>query len=176
MKKKADPIENVRSAWQSLYPLIDDPLARMRSAAEKLVELEAKVKAATTDREELHYRKAWIAQFELLKRESDSLNSAWHATQQFRQVQKLALHGRKFKLGRKLNTEGPIRRAIARVLKREGVLKPRELWGMLADNPPRGWTFHVNRLGKYIEGPKAGQGMSYAHFSNVSKEERDKLK
>jgi hypothetical protein len=173
---KMDPIDDIQRAWRSLYPLFDAPLARARSAAEKLVELDAKIKAATTDREELHYLKARMAQFELLEQEWNSVISAWHATQKFLQVQKLALRGRKFELGRKPGSAGPIRRAIVRALKCDPSLKPRDLWAMLADAPPRGWTFRENRVGKYIEGPKGGQGMSYARFQNVAKEERDKLK
>ena len=65
------------------------------------------------------------------------------------------------------------REAIARALRNDPDLKPRTLWAMLADDPPLGWTFCDNRLGKYAEGPR-GQ-MSYGRFSRVSKEERDKL-
>jgi hypothetical protein len=173
---KTDPIDDIRSAWHSLYPVVDVPLARARRAAEKWGELKARAEASTSEREELLYLKAALAQFELFKQEWDSLTSAVRAMQKARQVQELALLGRKFVLWHKPKRGGPIRRAIARALTRDPTLKPRALWARLADNPPRGWTFHDNRQGKYIEGPKGGQGMSYARFQNVAKEERDKLK
>lgn len=82
--------------------------------------------------------------------------------------------GHAFKQGRKLGSVSPIRKAIARLLKKKSDMKPRELWAALADNPPRGWQFLDNRAGKYIEGPKASDGMSYKHFSGIAKKERDK--
>lgn len=87
----------------------------------------------------------------------------------------LAEHGRKFKAGRKPGTGGPIRKAIAKALKRDRTLTPRTLWAMLADSPPRGWEFCENHAGKYAAGSK-GRNMSYKRFQNVAKEERDKLK
>jgi hypothetical protein len=86
----------------------------------------------------------------------------------------LAMQGQKFSAGRKSGTGGPIRRAIAALLKKNPTMRPRELWATLSKRPPHGWTFCDNRLGRYIEGPKA-QSMSYGRFSNVCKEERDKL-
>jgi hypothetical protein len=87
----------------------------------------------------------------------------------------LAHTGEKFTTGRKPGSGGPIRKAIARLLKRHPDFRPRELWQKIAAHPPRGWSFHESpRLGKYIEGPK-GQNMNYGRFSNVCKEERDKL-
>lgn len=97
----------------------------------------------------------------------DLLIRRWHP---------LAVAGKKFTAGRKPGTGGPIRKAIARLLKKDRAMKPRDVWRELAANPPRGWAFcETPRLGKYIEGPKGGQGMGYPHFSNACKEEKDKL-
>ncbi len=85
-----------------------------------------------------------------------------------------AVTGEKFIQGRKPNTGTPIRKAIARELKKNPNLKPRELWLLLASKPPKGWAFCDNDLGKYIEGPRE-EGMKYSRFSAVCKEERDKL-
>lgn len=88
---------------------------------------------------------------------------------------KMTRLGRTFTKGRRPGSGSPIRRAVARLLRTDRTLKPRTLWAMLADDPPRGWTFRANRLGKYIEGPRASDGMRYARFQNIAKEERDKL-
>jgi hypothetical protein len=83
--------------------------------------------------------------------------------------------GKKFTEGRKTNTGGPIRKAIARELKRTPGIKNAALWGALAAKPPRGWQFFDNRHGKYIEGAEADQGMEYRRFCTVASEERKKL-
>jgi hypothetical protein len=88
----------------------------------------------------------------------------------------LADVGEKFSKGRKLGTGGPIRKAIARLLKKNPLLKNVELWNMLASRPPRGWQFYDRpKIGRYIEGPKGGDGMSYARMRTVAAEERRKL-
>lgn len=87
----------------------------------------------------------------------------------------LASTGKTFREGRKINSVGPIRKAIAREVGKNPSLMPRHLWKILASKPPKGWEFFDNSAGKYIEGPKGGEGMGYAHFSAVCKEERDKL-
>lgn len=79
------------------------------------------------------------------------------------------------KNSRKPRKPSPIRKAIARELKKNPSLMPRHLWKILASSPPNGWEFFDNSAGKYIEGPKGGDGMGYARFSEVCKEERDKL-
>jgi len=76
---------------------------------------------------------------------------------------------------KKPRTPSAIRKAIARELKKDAGLMPRHLWAKLASSPPKGWEFFDNSAGKYIEGPKGGDGMGYARFSEVCKEERDKL-
>lgn len=80
--------------------------------------------------------------------------------------------GVKFKRGRKPKTGGPIRKAIARLLAKSPDMKNAELWKAIDSKPPRGWTVCDNRSGKYIEGPKASDGMNYARFCNVAAEER----
>ncbi len=85
--------------------------------------------------------------------------------------------GRKFIKGRKPNTGGRIRKAIAKVLKKNPDLKNPELWAVLAAKPPNGWEFCDNRQGKYIEGPNIKQDhMVYRRFCTVCGEERKKLK
>jgi hypothetical protein len=78
----------------------------------------------------------------------------------------------RFSAGRKRGTGSPIRKAIADELKRDPRLSTADLWSKISLAPPRGWTLYDNRIGKYAEGPKAGQNMSYARFSNVASEER----
>lgn len=87
----------------------------------------------------------------------------------------LAATGKTFREGRKVNSVGPIRKAIAREVGKNPSLMPRHLWAILARKPPKGWEFFDNSEGMYIEGPKGGEGMKYAHFSAVCKEEKDKL-
>lgn len=90
-------------------------------------------------------------------------------------IHEFALTGIKFRKGRKVNSGGPIRKAIARELNKNPSLKPRQIWAILASKPPKGWEFFDNSAGRYIEGPKGGEGMGYTRFSEVCKEERDKL-
>lgn len=75
----------------------------------------------------------------------------------------------------KLKKPGPIRKRIAIELKKNPELMPRQLWAILTSKPPKGWEFFDNRAGKDITGPKGGDGMGYARFSEVCKEEKDKL-
>ena len=84
--------------------------------------------------------------------------------------------GVKFKRGRKTNTPGPIRKAIARLLLKNPSMSNADLWAAVEAKPPRGWTVFNNRAGRYIEGPKTGSEMKYARFCNVSAEERKKPK
>ena len=86
----------------------------------------------------------------------------------------LAQHGKKFP-GRKVGSYAPIHKAIARLLKQRPI-KNLQLWDTLKSRPPRGWTFFDNSQGKYIEGPKASDGMNYSRFRNIASEERKKLK
>lgn len=79
--------------------------------------------------------------------------------------------GKKFRAGRRPNTGGPIRKAIARALAKNPAMHTRELWTAIAARPPRGWTFCNNRAGEYIEGPRA-RNMSYRRFGNIASEER----
>jgi hypothetical protein len=120
------------------------------------------------------------------RRESDSIRTATMLAEIARvdslaqEIQRMLLEpnaalGEKFRRGRRVNTGGPIRKAIALALKRDQDMKPREIWAALAANPPRGWAFNENRLGRYIEGPKASDGMKYARFSNICNEERAKI-
>lgn len=92
----------------------------------------------------------------------------------------LASAGRKFlENARKPGSFGWFRQGIAQFLKRRHhlvLLKPRAVWDELAEKPPKSWTFKDNRQGRYIEGPNGVKNVNYSHFSNVLKEEQDKLK
>ena len=82
--------------------------------------------------------------------------------------------GVRFIAGRKTNSGGPIRKIIAKMLKKNTAMKNPELWAAVTAKPPRGWTFVC--FGKRLE-VKQGQGaMTQGRFFNVCGEERKKLK
>lgn len=83
-----------------------------------------------------------------------------------------AASGLKFTTGRTVGSKGPIRKGIARLLKKHSGMKNAELWSAIAAKPPKGWVFCDNSIGRYIEGPSAGQNMDYKRFCNVCAEER----
>lgn len=85
-----------------------------------------------------------------------------------------AVKGEKFTPGGR--GPSPIRKRIEKVLAKDPSIKPRQVWDKIKSKPPAGWEFFDNSAGRYIEGPKGGQGMGYARFSEVCKEVRDKLK
>jgi hypothetical protein len=98
-----------------------------------------------------------------------------HNIEMRRHVMPAALHGEKFKEGRKAGTGGPIRKAVARLLKRSPAMRTAELWDALQRNPPRDCEFHENRQGRYVDLPSGGN-MGYPRFRNVVSEEKKKLK
>ena len=100
----------------------------------------------------------------------------WVHSRRLDALSKLSFIGRRFKLGRRIYSRGPVRIAIARLLKKNPDLKNAEIWETLAAAPPKGWTFFDNRVGKYVEGPGAGESMSYARFCNVCAEERKAIR
>jgi hypothetical protein len=61
--------------------------------------------------------------------------------------EKDALLGKKFTAGRKPGAGGPIRKAIEKALKKNPRAKNAELWLMVSDRAPRGWSFLNNRTG-----------------------------
>lgn len=83
--------------------------------------------------------------------------------------------GLKFTLGRQPGAASPIRKAIARELKKAPGMKNPELWDAIAAKPPKGWEFCRNSLGRYAEA-SGGKNMDYKRFCNVCGEERGKLK
>jgi len=87
-----------------------------------------------------------------------------------------ASHGQRMMDGRRPGTTGPIRKAIAKLLKSNGGMKNAEIWRAIRSTPPKGWRVCENvRYGKYIEGP-GGRNMAYARFCNVCADERRELK
>jgi len=90
---------------------------------------------------------------------------------------KRATEGEKFLNNhRKLGTVGPIRKAITGAFKKNPTIKNPDIWKLLAANSPRGFTFHDNPQGKYIEIYKTGRlVMKIGRFYNLCGEERKKL-
>lgn len=86
-----------------------------------------------------------------------------------------ARHGQVFREGRKPGTGSPIRKEVARLLKKNPAMKNPELWEAVKAKPPRGWQVFENSAGKYIEGPKMAN-MAYGRFCTVCGEERKKAK
>jgi len=82
--------------------------------------------------------------------------------------------GMKFSRGRKKGAGGPIRKAVAKLLKANPSMKNPQLWEAIKAKPPKGWGALENRLGKYLEGP-GNASMSYQRFCNVCSEERKKI-
>ncbi|MCB4365735.1 hypothetical protein KIH07_18520 [Hydrogenophaga taeniospiralis] len=78
--------------------------------------------------------------------------------------------------------KGPIRKLIAKLLKKSPSMKNPALWDAVQAHPPRGYSVKDNHLGKYIEGPtpsdktKERNDMDYRRFSNICSEERKSLK
>ncbi len=87
----------------------------------------------------------------------------------------IADHGKKFADGRTPGSGGPIRKAIARLLKKNSALKNPQLWDAIKSRPPRGWSVFENRHGKYIEGPTNDDRMGQRRFFNICGEERRKI-
>ncbi|WP_186191994.1 hypothetical protein [Burkholderia gladioli] len=81
-------------------------------------------------------------------------------------------HHDRFAAGRQPGAVGPIRLAIRAALARAPGAPTAELWRMVAAAPPRGWTLHDNRVGRYAEGPEAGQNVDYRAFANHASAER----
>ncbi len=88
-----------------------------------------------------------------------------------------AVSGLSFTMGRKVGTKGPIRKAIARLLKKHPDMKNPELWDAIAAKPPKDWEFVNNSQGRYAEGPPIKTGerystLSYGRFCTVCGVER----
>lgn len=84
------------------------------------------------------------------------------------------LQGRKFK-GRKKGSEGPVKTAVRKLLKKNPKMKNAKIWESLQNALPRGWLVCENRAGKYIEGKTADQGCGYTRFLNICSEVRAEL-
>lgn len=106
----------------------------------------------------------------------DQASELWGKILVIRDVMPKAKTGQKFTQGRKVGTESPIKKAVRKTLKANPLLKTLEVWRILAKAPPRNWSFLENRLGRYIEGPSAAEGMKYGRFQNLCSEIRAELK
>jgi hypothetical protein len=82
------------------------------------------------------------------------------------------IHGKKFP-GRKPGSIGPVRKFIRARLAKNHAATNEELWAAIKAKPPKGWTpMESTRLGRYIEGPNAGDNLGWARFCNIASEER----
>ena len=149
--KPSLPIDDIRRLWEAIYQLGDDAIARMKAGCEN-EDIQSVVDASNS--------------FELARK----------AAQQIGPVEDMAFLGGKFKTGRKPNTGGVIRKAIARLLQKTHSMKNPELWAEVTAKPPRGWTAYDNRAGKYLEGPAADDHMVQGRFFTICGEERKKIK
>ncbi len=85
-----------------------------------------------------------------------------------------AVHGQKFKPGRKPGTFGPVRKAVDRLLKeRPGMTTP-ALWQAIKRNPPNGWQAIYDSKGECLEGPD--REVHYPAFENTCTEARKGIK
>ena len=83
----------------------------------------------------------------------------------------MAEHGQKFQ-GKKPNSGGPIRKAIARLLAKNPALTNPELWAEIKGKPPRGFYVIDSGSSKFIDGPtrKTGWSTAVSVMSVVKKE------
>lgn len=84
----------------------------------------------------------------------------------------LNVHHDWFAGGRQPGAVGPLRLAVRAALVRAPSASTAELWRMVAAAPPRGWTLHENRAGRYAEGPEGGDNVNYRAFANYASAER----
>jgi hypothetical protein len=85
-----------------------------------------------------------------------------------------ARHGSKF-VGKKRGASGPVRKAIAKVLKLNPALKTEDVWQTLTDKPPKGMDFHGDGKDRHIWTDQRGP-TGWHQFQNLVSEERTKLK
>lgn len=85
-----------------------------------------------------------------------------------------AKHGSKF-VGRKPGAGGPVRAAIAKILKANPKYKTEEIWQKLEDHPPRAMEFHGEGQDRHIW--TDGHGATGWHqFQTLVSEEKAKLR
>lgn len=89
----------------------------------------------------------------------------------FESLQPLAIEGNKFRVGRKPGTQSPLRKLIAKLLKKNPKLKNKELLELVKSKPPKGYTYCENRYGKYFEG-KDNKTTEIRRFNNICSEAR----
>lgn len=83
----------------------------------------------------------------------------------------------KFKSGRKKGTVSAPRKLIRKLLEKTPSLKNPELWKLVCDNPPKGWSAVPEpRMGgePYLEGG-LNQTMGKSRFFNICGEERKRI-
>jgi hypothetical protein len=85
-----------------------------------------------------------------------------------------ARHGKKF-VAKKPGASGPVRKAIARVLKKNAKLTAEKVWQCLKDDPPRGLEFYGSGAARHIW-RKGRRDTGWRRFQNIVSEEKVKLR
>lgn len=100
---------------------------------------------------------------------------------EIKRLKPLAHTGAKFTTGRKLNALGPLAKAVRLHLNKHLSDNAESIWNALSDKPPKGLTFHNNRIGKYVEYDKRTftgnlKNTGYTTFANTVSAQRKSLK
>jgi hypothetical protein len=85
-----------------------------------------------------------------------------------------AKHGMKF-VAKKPGGVGPVRKAIARVLKSNPTFTAEQVWQCLKANPPKGLEFHGSAALRHVWST-GRQNTGWRRFQNIVSEEKTKLK
>ncbi len=155
--------EHWRTALNTLYKN-----RRVRKAADKKEEYAA-LHQATRDLHAAFCRADWVEWRHAIARFNLAL-----MTLKALHLHPLAIRGQRFNEGRKHGTGGPIRKEIAKLLRRNPALKNPELWAAITNSPPRGWAYITT--GKRLEGRTSKDHMELGRFFNICGEERRKSK
>lgn len=128
--------------------------------AEQLYEWRSHAIHATTTNNQ-HAAEGWTC----------ALLASWFEYLSSEDLQPLAREGKKFRVGRKSGTQSPLRKLIAKLLKKNPKLKNKELLELVKSKPPKGYAYYENRQGKYFEG-KDNKTTEIRRFNNICSEER----
>lgn len=104
-------------------------------------------------------------------------STADQAIEPLNDVMPLAIHGKAMRQGEKKNPGGPVRKRIAKELAKSpnpAALKPRHLYELIKAKSPKTWEFSGKGRARsiWVTGRKE---MHYPWFSQICKEEKDKL-
>lgn len=114
-----------------------------------------------------------------LASDSFTASTAEQAIEPLIETSPIAVFAKPFKNNsEKVRKGGPLRVAIAKELKKDQSLKNQALWRILSTKTPKGVEYFDNSLGQYFEWTDKNGALhntAYSRFSEVCKEERDKL-